>query len=99
MYPIEAVWIIFAVLARLSHDQRRRALDVAGIGQRDAPAPDKKQGNYWHSRNEFGFHWMSSLRMLPRVGFIYDQSGMPSGARTNWASSRTGSKPPVAALI
>jgi hypothetical protein len=65
MYPVEAVWIIFAVLARLCQDQWRWTLDVAGIGQRDAPAPDKKLGNHRHSPNEFGFHWMSSLKNVP----------------------------------
>ena len=44
MNPVEAVRIVFAVLARLCHDHRRRALDVAGIGQRHGSSPREKAG-------------------------------------------------------
>ena len=57
---IEAVRIVFAVLARLCHDHRRRQLDLAGIGPRPAKTSNQQQGSGRHCANERGFHWFVS---------------------------------------
>ena len=67
MNAVEAVWIVFAVLTRLRHDQRCWALDIAGIGQRDATAPDKIQGNYWHGPNKFSISLEVSFKVSRRA--------------------------------
>src|SRR5437588_2998300 len=71
MIPVEAVRIVLAVLARLSHDHRGGALDVTGVRPHPDPTRDQEQGDDRHHPNGSGFHWMSSLydplpaRLLP----------------------------------
>src|SRR5206468_4226112 len=71
MIPVEAVRIVLAVLARLSHDHRGGALDVTGVRPHPTPTRDQEQGDDRHHPNGSGFHWMSSLydplpaRLLP----------------------------------
>src|SRR4030095_2821013 len=45
MIPVEAVRIVLAVLARLSHDHRGGALDVTGVRPHPTPTPDQEQGD------------------------------------------------------
>src|SRR6185295_7314749 len=59
MNPVEAVWIIFAVLARLLQGPRGLDPDAACYRQPQSPRPDKAKSNYRHSPNRFRFHWKS----------------------------------------
>src|SRR5258708_15919729 len=61
MIPVEAVRIVLAVLARLSHDHRGGALDVTGVRPHPTPTRDQEHGDDRHHPNGSGFHWMSSV--------------------------------------
>ena len=73
---VKTVRIINTVLAGLGNNQRRRAFDVAGIGERDARGPGKNEGSHRHSQNGLGFHWMYSMRLLASDASRRDAGGL-----------------------
>jgi hypothetical protein len=73
---IEAVRIIFAVLAGFANDDRWRQLDVAGVSRRRAPSSNQKHCGRRNFPNQSGFlpnklvgHWMPSTYAARRVPF------------------------------
>ena len=65
---VEAMRIIFAMLARFRNDHRGRQLDFARVGPRAPEAAGKKQRNCWQGPNKFGFHSKPSLKGFPDNG-------------------------------
>src|SRR5271169_3827473 len=58
--PVEAMRIVFAVLAGFSYDHRGWEFDVRRVSPGHAPAPDHHQCDCRHCLNKYGFHRMLS---------------------------------------